>query len=118
MQTTIEEAIIKINKFIIELNMENTMITPFTVDGVTPKGSRVKKYYEKLPDVLHPGKELKQKSGEMIANWIDTNFSKLKAHFFKSQTWFHFTHLISPECSVSPFKTFKLVTIPDIIIGM
>ena len=80
MQTTIEGALIKINKFIVELNMENNMVTPFTADAVMQKkGSRVKKYYEKLPDGLHPGEELKKKWGKMIADRIDTNFSK--SHF-------------------------------------
>ena len=58
-QKTIERAIIQINKFIIEINIANHMITPFVGDTVmTKKGSRVKKHYEKFPDGLHPGDEL------------------------------------------------------------
>ena len=75
-QKTIERAIIQINKFIIEINIANHMITPFVGDTVmTKKGSRVKKHYEKFPDGLHPGDELIKIWGEQIATRIDANFS-------------------------------------------
>ena len=66
-QKTIERAIIQIDKFNIEINIANHMITPFVGDTVmTKKGSRVKKHYEKFPDGLHPGDEL-------IKIWGGTN---------------------------------------------
>lgn len=75
-QKTVEEGITQINKFIVELNITNHMITPFIGDTVmTKKKSRVKKYYERLPDGLHPGEDLLKKWGEIIANRIDKNFS-------------------------------------------
>ena len=75
-QKTIERAIIQINKFIIEINIANHMITPFVGDTVmTKKGSRVKKHYEKFPDGLHPGDELIKIWGDQIATRIDANFS-------------------------------------------
>ena len=75
-QKTIERAIIQIDKFIIEINIANHMITPFVGDtAMTKKGSRVKKHYEKFPDGLHPGDELIKIWGEQIATRIDANFS-------------------------------------------
>ena len=76
MQKSLEKAIIQINKFIIEINLTNKMIIPFIADTVmTKKGSRNKKFYEKLPDGLHAGDELKKQWGELIAKRIDQNFS-------------------------------------------
>ena len=42
MQKSLEEAIIQINKFIIEINLTNKMITPFIADTVMTK-KRIKK---------------------------------------------------------------------------
>ena len=77
MQNTLDEAIIQINKFIVEINITNHMITPFIADTVftKKKGSRNKKFYSKLPDGLHPGEDLCTKWGEQIAQRIDANLS-------------------------------------------
>ena len=76
-QNTFEEAIIQINKFILEMNITNHMITPFIADTVftEKKGSQNKKLYSKLLDGLHTGEDLCTKWGELIARRIDANFS-------------------------------------------
>ena len=76
MQNSLENAIITVNKYIIELNINNNMVTPFVADTVlTKKGSRNKKHYEKLPDGLHADDDLKEQWGKIIQARIDQNFS-------------------------------------------
>ena len=76
MQKSLENAIITIDKYIIEININNIMVTPFVADTVlTKKGSRNKKHYEKLPDGLHADDDLKEQWGKIIQARIDQNFS-------------------------------------------
>ena len=45
MQKSVEEAIIQINKLIIEINLTNKMITPFIADTVmTKKGQEIRSF--------------------------------------------------------------------------
>ena len=76
MQKSLENAIITINNYIIEININNNMVTPFVADTVlTKKGSRNKKHYENLPDGLHADDDLKEQWGKIIQARIDQNFS-------------------------------------------
>ena len=77
MQNTLEDVIIEINKLIVEININNNMITPFICDTIMFKtGSSLKRKYQKFPDGLHPGTQAYQEWGKILANRIDTNFSR------------------------------------------
>ena len=77
MQKTLEDVIIEINKLIVEININNNMITPFICDTIMFKtGSSLKRKYQKFPDGLHPGTQAHQEWGKILANRIDTNFSR------------------------------------------
>ena len=77
MQKTLEDVIIEINKSIVEININNNMITPFICDTIMFKtGSSLKRKYQKFPDGLHPGTQAYQEWGKILANGIDTNFSR------------------------------------------
>ena len=77
MQKTLEDVIIEINKSIVEINITNNMIMPFICDTIMFKtGSSLKRKYQKFPDGLHPGTQVYQEWGKILANGIDTNFSR------------------------------------------
>ena len=77
MQNDLEKSIIRINKYIIELNISNQMITPFISDTILKKTKKgLKRLYSKFPDGLHPGDDTYAKWGELISARIDLNFSK------------------------------------------
>ena len=77
MQKTLEDVIIEINKLIVEININNNMITPFICDTFMFKtGSSLKRQYQNFPDGLHPGTQAYPEWGKILANRIDTNFSR------------------------------------------
>ena len=75
MQENLIQTIAEINRFIIHLNIENEMTTPYLASTILSNvsGRKMRVHYSRFSDGVHPKKELNEKWAKKLNNAIRDN---------------------------------------------